>query len=415
MSARHVPYDLPVRYAEVAVDPLERVQIGDRGIWVSRLGLGMAAFGNAARTSDEDAAATLAAVASLGLGFVDVASEYGLGLAERRLATSLPDLTGRGVTITVKVGRRIRPATRRARILHTFEESVSSRAGMRRLGRKMERVSRAAFGRVPGAGSGNGPSPASAGSAGAGVASAQARGRRDLAREPAAVCAYSYDGVMRSFEESLARIGTDHVGMAFIHEPELHVGEASSGGYRALEQLRASGAVDGIGVAMSDPDSLLTFADRGDYDCFMLGGRYTLLEQPALNRLLPAAEARGIAILLGAPFNSGILADPRPGARYDHRPADRRRLERAARIAAVCERHDVPLKAAALQFPFGHPAVAAVVVGAANAAELEEDAALLRTPIPAALWEELRMTGLVHRDAPVPDAAPGGAAELAPA
>jgi len=221
---------------------------------------------------------------------------------------------------------------------------------------------------------------------------------------------------MRSFEESLARLGTDHVGIAFIHEPELHVREASTGGYRALERLRATGVVDAIGVAMNNPDALLAFAERGDYDCFMLGGRYTLLEQPALNRLLPAAASRGIAILLGAPFNSGILADPRPGARYDHRPADRRRLERARRIAAACERHGVPLKAAALQFPFGHPAVAAVVVGAANVAEIEEDAALLRTPIPAALWAELRATGLVRSDAPIP-APPtvDGPAELAPA
>ena len=399
------------------MDPTERVQIGGRGVSLSRLGLGMAAFGDGARTSDDDAAATLAAVAALGLGFVDVASEYGLGLAERRLALALPELTGRGVTITMKVGRRVRPATRRQRTLHTIEESVSSRAGLRVLGRKLERVGRSAITRSPGAR----PDDASATSAGLDPAGPAApatpsNGHRDLGSEPAAVCAFSYDGVMRSFEESLARLGTDHVGIAFIHEPELHVREASTGGYRALERLRETGVVDAIGVAMNNPDALLAFAERGDYDCFMLGGRYTLLEQPALNRLLPAAASRGIAILLGAPFNSGILADPRPGARYDHRPADRRRLERARRIAAACERHGVPLKAAALQFPFGHPAVAAVVVGAANVAEIEEDAALLRTPIPAALWAELRATGLVRSDAPIP-APPtvDGPAELAPA
>src|SRR6185436_12233624 len=134
-------YPVPVfRTQRFAVDPTERVQIGGRGVSLSRLGLGMAAFGDGARTSDDDAAATLAAVAALGLGFVDVASEYGLGLAERRLALALPELTGRGVTITMKVGRRVRPATRRQRTLHTIEESVSSRAGLRVLGRKLERV-----------------------------------------------------------------------------------------------------------------------------------------------------------------------------------------------------------------------------------------------------------------------------------
>src|SRR5262245_52366032 len=264
------------------MDPTQRVQVG-RGVSISRLGLGTATLGDAASVSDDDAAAVIASVAALGLGHVDVASEYGLGVAETRLAGFVPELVSAEVGISAKVGRRIRPATRGYRVRHTLAESVSSPAGVRVLGHKLARA---------------GGSIVSRRSAGPAVASGRPPAH-DLARQPAAVCAFSYDGVMRSFEESLGRLETARVDIAFIHEPDLHLRQAARDGYRALEELRSSGAVRAIGVAMNDADALWALADRAEYDCLLLGGRYTLLDQRALDRLLPAALARGIPILLG--------------------------------------------------------------------------------------------------------------------
>jgi D-threo-aldose 1-dehydrogenase len=393
------------------VDPTARTTLGRSGVRVTRLGLGMAALGDAGRTSDDVAAAVLARTASLGLGYVDTAAEYGLGLAERRLGSALAELPAGTLTFSTKLGRLVRAADRGYRVRHTLRETFSSRTGARIFARKVARTARRGLPTR---------SPAALPDHAAAVAAQAATASRDLARQPAAVCAFSYDGMMRSFEESLARLGTDRIDLVYTHEPDLHVDQASRDGYRALERLRASGAVGAIGVAINDPDALLTFADRGDYDCFLVGGRYTLLEQPALDRLLPTALARGISIVLGGPFNSGILADPRTGALFDYVPADARLLERARRLDQVCRRHGVPLKAAALQFPLGHPAVVSVVVGAATVAELEEDAALMGLEIPPALWDELRHEGLIHPDAPAPatgpnDDATGGTIGLATA
>ena len=373
------------------MDPTEHAQLGDTRVHVSRLGLGMASLGDVSRTSDEASMAVIARTWALGLRHVDTAAEYGLGLAERRLGAALAALGESDVIFSTKVGRLVRPASRGYRIRHTLRESMSSRAGARILGRKLLGVVR----RSSNAAHSTAPSATAADPGESAVA-------RDLRVKPAAICDFSYDGAMRSFEESLVRLATDHIPLAFIHEPDLHARQAATGAYRALEKLKADGAVDAIGVAINDPEALIRFADNGDYDCFLLGGRYTLLEQPAHDRLLPLALKRRISILLGGPFNSGILANPAPGALYDHAPASQARLEKAQRIRAVCDRHGVPIKAAALQFPLGHPAVASVLVGAASVAEIEEAADLMRHPIPAALWDELRHDGLIAGDVPQP-------------
>ncbi len=376
------------------MDPSEQVQLGRSRVHISRLGLGMAALGDVTRTSDGDAIAVIGRTRSLGLRHVDTAAEYGLGLAERRLGAALAALDGGDIVVSTKVGRLVRPASRGYRIRHTIVESVSSRAGARILRRKLVGVGS----RLTRAGSSEASSVATLTTAARPTDDLPA----DLRLRPAAVCDYSYDGAMRSFEESLTRLGRDRIDLAFIHEPDMHYREASRGAYRALESLKAAGAVNAIGVAINDPEALIRYAGSGDYDCFLLGGRYTLLEHQALDRLLPLAHERGISILLGGPFNSGILADPRPGALYDHARADPRRLAKAQAIKAICDRHGVSMKAAALQFPLGHPAVVSVLVGAASVTEIEEAHDLMRQPLPGQLWEELRDQGVLAAGVPLP-------------
>lgn len=376
------------------MDPTEFASIGRSGVRVTRLGLGMASFGYAARTTDEDAVAVVGALGALGLHYVDVAPEYGLGLAEQRLGRALAAGAGEGAILSTKVGRLIRPATRRYRISHAIVEAMSSRAGAEVLAGKTIRISK----RLLGAASRSRRADPHAG----GLASAPGVRGAGLGEIPAAVCDYSYDGVMRSFEQSLGRLGVERVDIAFIHEPDLHHRQAARSAYRALERLRAEGSIDALGVAMNDPAALVRFADEGEYDCFLIGGRYTLLQQGAIARLLPLAQQRGIPIILGGPFNSGIMANPVPGARFDHAPAPPRLIEKARRIAAVCERHGVPVKAAALQFPFGHPAIASVLVGATSIAAITEDVELMRRPIPPALWDDLRRERLLDPRAPTP-------------
>ena len=178
------------------------------------------------------------------------------------------------------------------------------------------------------------------------------------------------------------------------------------GAYPALERLRSEGSVGAIGLGMNSAEHLAWFARQGDFDVFMVAGRYTLLDQAALPELLPLCLEKGIAVVIAGVMNSGILADPRPGSPFNYAPADAVWVERAQRLRDVCERHGVPLKAAAVQFVFAHPAVVSLAAGVRRIAHLEEYPTLLRTPIPAALWDELRASGLLPADAPTPT--PGG-------
>ncbi|MDE2746571.1 MAG: aldo/keto reductase [Chloroflexota bacterium] len=212
---------------------------------------------------------------------------------------------------------------------------------------------------------------------------------------------FSRDGVMRTFESSLERLGVDHIDILLVHDPDDHEDQAMREAFPALIELREQGLVGAIGAGMNQWEMELRFARELPLDCFLLAGRYTLLEQGALTEFLPYCAANGISVIAGGPYNSGILAsDLGESASYNYRAAPAEMLERARAIKAVCDRHDVPLKAAALQFILAHPALAAVIPGAASIAEVEENVRMVETPIPGALWTELKEAGLLDPDAP---------------
>jgi aryl-alcohol dehydrogenase-like predicted oxidoreductase len=206
---------------------------------------------------------------------------------------------------------------------------------------------------------------------------------------PEPVFNFSFDGVLRSFEESLERLGLDRVDIVHIHDPDDHLDEAIAGAYPALDRLRSEGTITAVGAGMNSAEPLVRLANEAEFDCFLLAGRYTLLDRSGAEELLPLCERRDIGIVAGGPYNSGVLARPRPGATYDYAPAAPEVIERAQRLEQVCLRHGVPLMAAAIQFPLDHPAIASVVTGACTVAELEENVRMLETPVPDATWEEL--------------------------
>jgi D-threo-aldose 1-dehydrogenase len=219
---------------------------------------------------------------------------------------------------------------------------------------------------------------------------------------------------MRSFEQSLLRLGLPRVDVLLIHDVDVHThgsrevcdryfDQAMTGAYRALEELRRNGDVKAIGVGVNESDMCARFARAGDFDCMLLAGRYTLLEQGALEDFLPLCEQKNIGVLAGGTFNSGILASyPRSGSKYNYAAAPPRVVERVAKIAEVCAAHQVPLAAAAIQFPLAHPKVSSVVIGAVSRAEIQQNFELMRHPIPTALWSDLRGAGLLSNGAPVP-------------
>lgn len=209
---------------------------------------------------------------------------------------------------------------------------------------------------------------------------------------------FSADGVRRSIEDSLERLGLDRIDIAYLHDPDDHAEAAFRAAYPALEKLRAQGVVGAIGAGMNQTAMLTRFLRDTDVDVVLCAGRYTLLDQSALTELLPEAAARGRSVVVGGVFNSGLLADPRPGATYDYAAAPLTLLDRALRIKAVTEGHGVPLRAAALHYPLAHPAVAGVLVGTRSPDEVRDAAALLRREIPDGLWDDLRAEGLLTED-----------------
>jgi D-threo-aldose 1-dehydrogenase len=213
---------------------------------------------------------------------------------------------------------------------------------------------------------------------------------------------FSADGVRRSLEESLERLGLDRVDTVLIHDPDRHYREALEQAYPALHELRAQGVVRAIGAGMNQAAMLTRFARETDMDVVLLAGRYTLLEQDALDDLLPACAERGVQVIAAGVFNSGLLARDRPAAdaTYNYAPAPEELVARAHRLADVCERHGAGLPAAALAVPGRHPAVATVLVGARDPAEVARNAELFARGVPEALWEELRAEGLLRPDAP---------------
>ena len=325
------------------------------GLTVSALGFGCAPLGDLyARVDEQQARATIAAALAAGIVLFDVAPLYGHGLAEQRLGAVLRERPRDSFVLSTKVGRWMNP-----------------------------RASR-------GDGSGY---------------------MGGLPHQ--AIVDYSYDGTMRAYEQSLLRLGLDRIDVLLIHDVDVHThgadlvdrrfAEAMDGAYRALARLRDAGEIRAIGVGVNESQMCARFARAGDFDCMLLAGRYTLLEQGALDDFLPLAQQKEIGLMLGGVFNSGILATGAVrGAKFDYRDAPEPILERVRAIEAVCARHRVPLAVAALRFPFGHPAVASVVLGAVTPDEITRNASSLGTPVPAELWRDLVASGLLREDAPLP-------------
>jgi D-threo-aldose 1-dehydrogenase len=317
-------------------------QTSIRGVPVTRLALGGAPLGNLFQpVPDADATATIRAAWDLGIRFYDVAPLYGYGIAETRMGSSLASTDRNEFALATKVGRLLR---------------VPAEASARQPDLTQMHEGQPFYKNTPSA-------------------------------EP--VWDFSYDGAMRSLEESLARLGMDRVDIVHVHDPDDHVEEALSGAFRALIELRDQGVIGAVGVGIDNAAPAARFVREVDIDCVLIAGRWTLLDHEARRVLLPAARARGVGVIAAGVFNSGVLANPSEGATFDYVPCPPDVLARTRLLQSVCSRYDVPLKAAALQFPLRHPAVVSVVSGARTPAEITENAALFEMNIPDELWSDL--------------------------
>lgn len=322
--------------------------LGRGGLRVSTFGFGAAQIANLYREVDEDAAqATVQAAWDAGVRYFDTAPHYGLGLSERRLGAALVGKPRTDYVLSSKVGRLLVPRDPAGEV--DDEGFVVPRS----------------FSRV-----------------------------RD----------YSADGVLRSIEASLDRLGVDRLDIVYVHDPDDYAREALEGAFPALDRLRGEGVITSYGAGMNQSALLARFVRETDLDVVMLANRYTLLEQRPLDDLLAITEDRGVSVVAAAVFNSGLLATrtPRPGAHYDYASADGEVLDRAQHLARICEDHGVPLPAAAAQFALGHPSVSSICLGTRTAEQARANAALFDIPIPALLWADLRAAGLLRSDAPVP-------------
>ena len=225
---------------------------------------------------------------------------------------------------------------------------------------------------------------------------------------------FSYDAIMKSFEQSLQRLGLESIDILYLHDLgrfsqgdnyERSLKQALDGGIRALEELRSAGLVRGIGAGVNEWEILDLLMDHARFDVFLLANRYTLLDQVVLDHFLPRCVREGIAIVDGAPLNGGILATGAiPGAHYNYAPPSPEIVDRVSRLEAICERHGTPLVRAALNFPLAHPAITSIIPGPVRAGELADNLAHFHAVIPPALWDDFRREGLIHPQAPVPKA-----------
>jgi D-threo-aldose 1-dehydrogenase len=340
------------------MDPTLRRPLGRSGVQVTQLGLGGASYGSIYReVSEQDALDAIGAAWDAGIRYFDTSPWYGRGLSELRTGAGLRYRPRDSYVLSSKVGR-------------CFDAAMP--------------------GTVPDL------SPW--------VAPAPFLHYHD----------YTYDGIMRSYEQSQLRLGMAWYDIGVIHDLDFwthgteelvqhYLDQLESSGWRALEVLRQDGRLKAIGAGINETGMMQRFLAFCQPDFWLVAMPYTLLRQEMLDLEFGICEERGISVVIGAPFQSGILATGAvPGARCDYRPADAATLERVGRIEAVCARHEVPLAAVALQFVMGHPVVSAVIPGAASAAQVERNVATFRHPIPSDLWAELKHEGLLREDAPTP-------------
>lgn len=336
------------------MDASEQRTIGKSGIAVTRLGFGGAPLGNLFSAVDEaDAVGALSAAYQSGTRYFDTAPLYGHGLSEKRMGRVLGACARESFVLSSKVGR----------LLRAVEGSADGGNYVEVLQNKIDYD-------------------------------------------------YSYNGAMRSLESSLSRLGLDRIDILYIHdidvmthgpaEQKRRYREAMEGAYRALDRLRGEKTVKAIGLGVNEWEVCEQAAKDGEFDCFLLAGQYSLLKQDALDRFLPLCAERGIELVIGGPYNSGILATGAvEDAKYFYKPAPAEILERTRRIEGVCARHGVPLATAALQFPLHHPVVASVIPGARSEAEFLQNKAHLERAVPSDLWNELKAEGLLRSDAPI--------------
>ena len=317
------------------------------GMPLTEIGMGVAQFGNLNRmTTDEASAAAVDAAWKAGIRYFDTAPHYGLGLSERRLGAALAGRPRGEYVLSTKVGRMLVPSPETA-----------------------DRVDDQGFA-VP------------------------ADHRR--------VWDFSRDGVLRSLEQSLERLGTDRIDIVYVHDPDGHEAEALDGAIPALVELRDQGVIGAVGAGMNQSAMPARFIERSDLDVIMLAGRYTLHEQGALDDLLPVASARGVGIVAAAVYNSGLLAAPTvpDDVHYDYGPAPADVIEHARALAAASEQFGITLPDAAVAFPLRHPSVVSVVVGARTDSQIASTVARYATEVPGAFWQELVERGLIRPDAP---------------
>lgn len=342
------------------MQPDRRNQVGRTSLQITQFGVGGTGFGNIySAIEDQAAQETVDTAIQAGLIYFDTAPLYGFGLSEVRLGQALARYQRDDYVISTKVGWRLVPLDEGQADESLFDRALPYRS----------------------------------------------------------VMDYSRDAILRSIDESLQRLQTDRIDILLMHDPDegitTHIGrdpyevshfvQAMQEAYPILDDLRRQGVVKAIGLGMNQWQMLWDFAHAGEFDCFLLAGRYTLLEQVPLKRFLPMCVEKGISIIIGGPYNSGILATgARGGAYYNYLPAPPPILDRVRQIEAVCARHNVALQAAALQFPLAHPAVAAIIPGARSAAELQANLGYFHQEIPADFWAELKQLKLIDPEAPVP-------------
>ncbi len=333
-------------------------RLGNGGLTFTELGFGAAPIGNLYRAiSDDDAQAVLQAAWDQGVRYFDTAPLYGLGLSETRLNRFLRDKPRDDYVLSSKIGRLLR---------------------------------------LPGAGE-----------------ERDCIGKFFDVPDRKEVYDYTYDGVMRSVEFSLERLGLDRIDILFAHDLDVFnhktdaalqakLNELMAGGYRALVELRDQGVITAFGAGVNEWQPCQWMLEHGDFDLFLLAGRYTLLEQEALESFLPMAQKRGVGVVIGGPYNSGVLATgAKPGAFYNYDLAPQWVLDRVAEIEIVCTRHGVRMVDAAFQFCLRHPAVVSVIPGGQGVAEVDANLVAATAQVPAALWDDLKATGLMRADAPV--------------